>query len=139
MDDTEKEKLSKKFKKKNSELNILNVEVDELKRQIDLEKDNSMLLINLDGKTSWRSGKVDVSAFVDTFKYALNSTSDKGKDKNISYKIMFNTLESIDKNADYDLLLLFLKEMKSQVLLYKEDMITKTKEEISKIARDLEN
>lgn len=64
--------------KLNQDVQKLKIEITELLRQIELEKENPMAFVKIDGKICWRSGKIDESIFEETIRSIL--VPEKGKD-----------------------------------------------------------
>lgn len=125
--DRNKEKL-KKLQKASQNTNIL---IIELLRQIDLEMDSSMVLIEVDGKTCWRAGAIDKEGFETTIKSIFGEKSDK--DEKSIYKILFLTLNQLSENGQEDLLAKFLKEFKKSVVTMRQDELNVLKSEINRL------
>ena len=116
------DKYEKKLKNLIASFKVIESQITELKRQIDLEKTNT--------KLCWRAGKIDELAFISTAK-TIQASSKENKDKNDYYRILFSTLANMSKN-NKNLLNEFLKELKINTVNLK-------KEELSDLSNDIQN
>ncbi|HAV95278.1 hypothetical protein [Lactococcus lactis] len=124
------DKYEKKLKNLIASFKVIESQITELKRQIDLEKTNTMNLVYVDGKLCWRAGKIDELVFISTAK-TIQASSKDNKDKNDYYRILFSTLANMSKN-NKNLLNGFLKELKINTVNFK-------KEELSDLSNDIQN
>lgn len=130
------EKNDKKLKKLNQDIQKIKIEITELLRQIELEKESPMVLVKIDGKTCWRSGEIDESVFEETIRSIL--VSEKGKEDKKIYKPLFLTLKSLLQNGHQDIIVELLKEFKKNAVILKEEQLDSLNSDINKLKEDIQ-
>lgn len=128
------EKNDKKLKKLNQDIQKIKIEITELLRQIELEKESPMVLVKIDGKTCWRSGEIDEAVFEETIRSIL--VPEKGKEDKRIYKILFLTLKSLLQNGHQDIIIELLKEFKKNAIILKEKQLDSLNSDVNKLKED---